>query len=221
MYRGSRLAASFLLVLTGSAATAAGLGVVPPARRAERLADRRARRRVRNRPLRRAVRARPGPRVGPDLAVTIAEIGGGLSFAGLFAIALGANPFAGSALPAQQAVANGTGLVAWTLAMYLLLGISAGRVRFQGWSRRSAWWPTPLLGCAGSRLDDAGLGPPLRATSGQWSRSSASHSVGRPPSAADTLQPRSLSVLAPPSQPRPSATNSVAPRSRSRSRRPG
>ena len=29
MYRGSRLAASFLLVLTGSAATAIGFGVVP------------------------------------------------------------------------------------------------------------------------------------------------------------------------------------------------
>ena len=31
MYRGSRLAASFLLFLTGSAATAIGLGVAPAA----------------------------------------------------------------------------------------------------------------------------------------------------------------------------------------------
>ena len=77
--------------------------------------------------------------------MTIAEIGGGLSFATLVAIAMGANPFAGSALPGDEALANGTGLVAWSLAMYLLLGISAGRVRFEGWSRRSAWWPTPLL----------------------------------------------------------------------------
>jgi hypothetical protein len=146
MYRGSRLAASFLLVLTGSAATAAGLGVVPglvgpnawpiaALAVAFGIAHFVA--------LFGLARAREW---GRTLAVTIAEIGGGLSFAGLFAIALGANPFAGSALPAQQAVANGTGLVAWSLAMYLLLGISAGRVRFQGWSRRSAWWPTPLLG---------------------------------------------------------------------------
>jgi hypothetical protein len=40
---------------------------------------------------------------------------------------------------------NSLGLAAWSLAMYLLLGISAGRIRFEGWQRRSAWWPTPLL----------------------------------------------------------------------------
>jgi hypothetical protein len=144
MYRGSRLTASFLLFLTGSAATAIGLGVVPGlVGGAWALA---------------AVAVTfgvvhfvalfgiaRGREWGRTLAVTIAEIGGGVSFAALFAIALGANPFAGSALPAQQAIANGTGLVAWSLAMYLLLGISAGRIRFEGWSRRSAWWPTPLL----------------------------------------------------------------------------
>ena len=144
MYRGSRLAASFLLVLTGSAATAIGFGVAPAAVGGAW-------------PL--ALLAivfgiahfvalfglARGREWGRQLAVTIAEIGGGISFAGLFAIALGANPFAGSALPGEQALANGTGLVAWSLAMYVLLGISAGRVRFQGWQRRSAWWPTPLL----------------------------------------------------------------------------
>jgi hypothetical protein len=145
MYRGSRLATSFLLFLTGSAATAIGLGVAP---------------------------ALVGPKGWPlaalaitfgiahfvalfgiararewgrTLAVTIAQIGGGVAFAALIAIALGANPFAGSNLPAQQAIANGTGLVAWSLAMYLLLGVSAGRIGFAGWERRSAWWPTPLL----------------------------------------------------------------------------
>jgi hypothetical protein len=144
MYRGSRLAASFLLVLTGSAATAIGVGAMP---------------------------AMVGPNAWPlvflaiafgiahfvalfgiararewgrTLAVTIAEIGGGISFATLFAIALGANPFAASPL-GDEALANGTGLVAWSLGMYLLLGVTAGRVRFAGWERRSAWWPTPLL----------------------------------------------------------------------------
>jgi hypothetical protein len=144
MYRGSRLAASFLLFLTGSAVTAVGFGVAPTAGGVA--------------PILVAliatfgvahfvalfgiVRAREW---GRTLAVTIAEIGGGISFAGLVAIALGAHPFATSTMSAAQAQANGTGLVAWTLAMYLLLGISAGRIRFDGWRRRSAWWPTPLL----------------------------------------------------------------------------
>ncbi|HET9344343.1 MAG TPA: hypothetical protein VFO05_01475 [Candidatus Limnocylindrales bacterium] len=145
MYRGSRLAASFLLFFTGSAATAIGLGVVPGlvgsgawplAALAVTFGI------LHFVALFGIARAREW---GRTLAVTIAEIGGGMSFAALFAIALGANPFAGSHLPAQEAVANGTGLVAWSLAMYLLLGISAGRVRFSGWQRRSAWWPTPLL----------------------------------------------------------------------------
>jgi hypothetical protein len=138
MYRGSRLAASFLLFLTGSAATAIGLDVAPAAVGGAW-------------PLALLVIVfgvahfaalfgiARGREWGRQLAITIAEIGGGVSFAGLFAIALGANPFGG------QSVANGTGLVAWTLAMYLLLGISAGRVQFDGWRRRSAWWPTPLL----------------------------------------------------------------------------
>jgi hypothetical protein len=146
MYRGSRLAASFLLFLTGAAATAVGFGVLPTLVGPGAW------------PLAALAVAfgiahfvalfglARGRESGRTLAVTIAEIGGGLSFAAFFAIALGANPFAGSPLPAEQALANGTGLVAWSLAMYLLLGISAGRIRFQGWSRRSAWWPTPLLG---------------------------------------------------------------------------
>ncbi|MFL5749813.1 MAG: hypothetical protein ACJ767_04235 [Chloroflexota bacterium] len=144
MYRGSRLAASFLLFLTGSAATAIGLGVAPKA--------------VGNAWLLALlvvafgiahvvalVGIARGRAWGRTLAVTIAQLGGGISFAALVAIAMGANPFVGSALPPEQALANGAGLVAWSLAMYLLLGIAAGRVRLEGWSRRSAWWPTPLL----------------------------------------------------------------------------
>ncbi|HEX5012523.1 MAG TPA: hypothetical protein VFV72_00080 [Candidatus Limnocylindrales bacterium] len=134
MYRGSRLAASFLLVLTGSAATAIGFGVVPGLVGAAAW------------PLAflaiafgiahfvalfGIARARTW---GRTLTVTVAQIGGGVSFAALFAIALAKDPVAGSG-----------GFVAWSLAMYLLLGISAGRVRFHGWSQRSAWWPAPLL----------------------------------------------------------------------------
>ena len=144
MYRGSRLAASFILVLTGSAATAIGFGAMPAVVGpngwplvfvaivfgiAHFVA------------LFGLARAREW---GRTLAVTVAELGGGISFATLFAIALGANPFAASPL-GSQALANGTGLVVWSLAMYLLLGVTAGRIRFEGWSRRSAWWPTPLL----------------------------------------------------------------------------
>lgn len=145
MYRGSRLAASFLLFLTGTAATAIGLGVVPTlvGPNAWPLAALAITFGIAHFvALIGIARAREW---GRTLTLTIAQIGGGVSFAALFAIALGANPFAGSSLPAQQAVANGTGLVAWSLAMYLLLGISAGRIRFAGWERRSAWWPTPLL----------------------------------------------------------------------------
>ena len=134
MYRGSRLAASFLLFLTGSAATAIGFGVVPGLVGANAwpvafvaiafgIAHFVA--------LFGIARAREW---GRTLTLTIAQIGGGVSFAALFALALAKDPLAGSA-----------GFVAWSLAMYLLLGISAGRVRFEGWSRRSAWWPAPLL----------------------------------------------------------------------------
>ena len=146
MYRGSRLAASFLLFLTGSAATAIGLGVVPTLVGPGCMADRRARGRLRDRPLRRPVRHRPRPRVGPRPRDTHRRGRRRRSRSPSWSRSrLGANPFAGSTLPAQQALANGIGLVAWTLAMYLLLGISAGRIRFEGWRRRSAWWPTPLL----------------------------------------------------------------------------
>src|SRR5262245_12074710 len=118
MYRGSRLAASFLLFLTGSAATAIGLGVVPSlVGQAWALAAL-------------AVTfgvvhfvalfgiAR-GREWGRTLAVTVAEVGGGISFAALVATAMAANPVAGSA-----------GFFAWSLGMYLLLGVSAGRIRF-------------------------------------------------------------------------------------------
>ena len=132
MYRGSRLAASFLLFLTGSAATAIGLGVVPSL--VGSLAACRPRRRVRDRPLRRTVRNRPRPRVGPHAAVTIAESRGGISFAALIAIAMGANPFAGSTCRPSRPLANGTGLVAWSLAMYVLLGHQRRPHPVPGWT---------------------------------------------------------------------------------------
>ncbi|HEY8438455.1 MAG TPA: hypothetical protein VIK65_07555 [Candidatus Limnocylindrales bacterium] len=122
MFRGSRLAASFLLVLTGLAAAATALFVVPPA----------------------AARGLAWPIVplaiaaavlhfvalggvvrgrdwGRDLAVLIAETGGGLAILGGVAVLTGARPFGDDA-------ATGVGLLAWSAAMYALLGIAAGRV---------------------------------------------------------------------------------------------
>lgn len=147
MYRGSRLSASFLLFLTGSAVTAFGLGGLPraigpggawilvPIVVVSGIAHFVA--------LAGIARGRAW---GRELAVTIAEVGGGLAIAALFAMLLGADPFsATSPLPAATARDNGIGLLVWTAAMYTLLGLSAGRIDFAGWRRRSAWWPTPLL----------------------------------------------------------------------------
>jgi hypothetical protein len=137
MYRGSRLAASFLLFLSGSAVTAFGLAVLPPAIAsggpwivvplvvAFGIAHFVA--------LAGIVRGRGW---GRELAVSIAEAGGGLSIAALVAILLGA---------ASAGRATGIGLAVWTMAVYLLLGLSAGRIRLTGWRRRSFWWPAPLV----------------------------------------------------------------------------
>ncbi len=137
MYRGSRLAASFLLFLTGFAVLAVGFTVIP------------------------AVAVRPGsawvlvPLViafgvvhlvalvglvrgrswARDLAVSIAEAGGGIAIAAGIALALGANLiWSTSTLPADVARAEAAGLVAWFVGLYALLGISAGRIRFDGWA---------------------------------------------------------------------------------------
>ena len=131
MYRGSRLAASFLLFLTGSATTAIGLGVAPAAVGGAW-------------PLALLVIVfgiahfvalfgiARGREWGRQLAITIAEIGGGV---------LVRRPgrdrprreIRSAASRSRTARASSR----WTLAMYLLLGISAGRVRFDGWQRRA------------------------------------------------------------------------------------
>ena len=122
MYRGSRLAASFLLVLTGLAASAAAIFVLAPA-----LGDGGARwvtpvaivfailhfaARVG------VVRARDW---GRNLAVFVAELGGGLAILAAIALAVGAHPFGSDS-------AAGLGFVAWAAGIYALLGIAAGRV---------------------------------------------------------------------------------------------
>jgi hypothetical protein len=122
MFRGSRLAASFLLVLTGLAAIATALFVAPSA----------------------VARGVAWPIVpvglvaavlhfvalggvargrdwGRNLAVLIAETGGGLAILGAIAVLTGGHPFGNDA-------ATGIGLLAWSAAMYALLGIAAGRV---------------------------------------------------------------------------------------------
>jgi peptidoglycan/LPS O-acetylase OafA/YrhL len=122
MYRGSRLAASFLLVLTGFAASAVALLVIPPAAGggAARWAI----------PVAIAfgighwaalVGVARGRDWGRNLAVFVAELGGGLAILGGVALLVGARPFGPDA-------AAGPGLVAFTAGVYALLGIAAGRV---------------------------------------------------------------------------------------------
>jgi len=122
MYRGSRLAASFLLVLAGFAASAIALFVLPAAG---------------------AGGAGPGATAaailfavghwtalvgvargrdwGRNLAVFVAELGGGLAILAGIALLVGARPFG-------PAAGSAAGLVAWTAGVYALLGIAAGRV---------------------------------------------------------------------------------------------
>jgi hypothetical protein len=144
MYRGSRLAASFLLFLTGTAVAAVSLGVLPGAigpdgpwvvvAMAVALAI------THFVALAGVARGRAW---GRDLAISLAEAGGGLAIAALIAIATGADPLGAGAGDAGRA--DRAGLAAWMLGLYALLGIAAGRVRLTGWSRRSRWWPAPLL----------------------------------------------------------------------------
>jgi hypothetical protein len=122
MYRGSRLAASFLLVLTGLAATAVAVFVVPaavgggsarwltPIAIAFAILHLAA--------LIGVVRARDW---GRNLAVFVAELGGGVAILAAIALVVGADPFGND-------VATGLGFVAWAAGVYALLGIAAGRV---------------------------------------------------------------------------------------------
>ena len=122
MYRGSRLAASFLLVITGLAATAAALFVVPPAV-SRGVAWWLVPAGIAGAVLHFIALAGIARRRdwGRNLAVFVAELGGGFAFVGAIAIVVGARPFGADA-------GTGLGLIAWTAAMYALLGIAAGRV---------------------------------------------------------------------------------------------
>ena len=121
MYRGSRLAASFLLVLTGGPAVALALGVLPatvsgagwvlvPLAIVAAVAH-----------LVALVGVARGRDWGRSLAIGLAELGGGLAIVGLVVVATGA-PVLGAVRPET------TGFLAWSLAMYLLLGAAAGRM---------------------------------------------------------------------------------------------
>ena len=122
MYRGSRLAASFLLVLTGLAVSAIALFVIPPAVPAT------------GAPWLAAVGilvavlhfaalagVARGRDWGRDLAVFVAEIGGGIAILGAVALLTGAKPFGTD-------TGTGVGLILWAAGLYALLGIAAGRV---------------------------------------------------------------------------------------------
>ena len=150
MYRGSRLAASFLLVLTGLAASALAIFVVPAA-----VAGTGARLAI---PVAIAfaifhfaalvgvVRARDW---GRNLAVFVAEIGGGLAILAVVATAVGARPFGSD-------VATGLGFVAWSAAVYAVLGVAAGRVpvvaRLSGIERQRAILGPSFAGMAHAAL---------------------------------------------------------------------
>ena len=136
MYRGSRLAASFLLFLTGFAVLAVGATVVPaavwPGSAWVLIPLVIAFGVVHLVALVGLIRGRTWAR---DLAVSIAETGGGIAIAAGIALAMGANLIgSASALPADVARAEAAGLVAWFVGLYALLGISAGRIRFDGWA---------------------------------------------------------------------------------------
>lgn len=140
MYRGTRLAASFILVLTGAATAAIAVGVLPGAVPsggawiAVVLAIAFAAAHVAA-----LVGVAAGRSWGRSLGLSVAESGGGLAFAGIAALLLGADPLSAADVP------TALGFGAWMLAMYLLLGVAVGRIRLVGWSRRSSWWPGPLL----------------------------------------------------------------------------
>ena len=150
MYRGSRLAASFLLVLTGLAATAVAVFVVPPA-----VAETGARVLIpativfailHLAALIGVARARDW---GRNLAVFIAETGGGLAILAVVAMAIGVRPFGPD-------LAAGLGFVAWSTAVYVLLGIAAGRVpvvgRLAGMDRQRAVLGPSFAGMAHAAL---------------------------------------------------------------------
>ena len=139
MYRGSRLAASFLFLLTGAPVAVLALGVLPgrvsgsawvlvPVGVAFAVSH-----------LVALIGLARGAAWARTLGVTIAEAGGGISFAAVIAVALGAD--VGTAEASQ---ATSAALFGWFTAMYALLGVSVGRIQLTGWARRSYWWPTPL-----------------------------------------------------------------------------
>ena len=122
MYRGSRLAASFLLVMIGFAATAVAVAVAPraganpiggwlaPAAIVFALGHWIA--------LAGVARNRDW---GRNLAVFLAELGGGLAILAAVSVVTGGRPF-GAAAPDALAFA------AWVGAVYAILGVAAGRV---------------------------------------------------------------------------------------------
>ena len=118
MYRGSRLAASFLLVLTGLAVSAIAL-FVPPQTGAPSLVVLGIVAAILH--FAALVGIARGRDWGRNLAVFVAEFGGGVAILGAVALLTGAKPFGASS-------STGLGLILWTAAVYALLGIAAGRV---------------------------------------------------------------------------------------------
>ena len=147
MYRGSRLAASFLLLLTGLAASSIALFVIPaafasgagrwltPVAILFALGHFAA-----------LVGVARGRDWGRNVAVLVAELGGGLAILGAIALVTGARPFG-----AEEAI--GPGIVAWAAGVYAVLGIAAGRVpvlaRLSSLERRRVVFGPSFAGVAG------------------------------------------------------------------------
>ena len=162
MYRGSRLAASFLLLLTGFAAAAAALFVVLPAATGAAgwlipvailfaIGHWAA-----------IVGLARGRDWGRNLAVFVAELGGGLAI-------LGGHRAPDGCPSVRCREAAGPGLVAWARRVYTLLGIAAGRVpvvaRLSPIERRRAVFGPSFAGIAAG-LGLAGAAPRRRGATG-------------------------------------------------------
>ena len=122
MFRGSRLVASFLLVLTGLATSALAVFVLPNA--VEDAAGRWlivAALTYATLHFVALVGVALARDWGRNLAVLVAEVGGALAIVSGVAVVTGAEPLGVAPTAAP-------GLVAWVLVVYAVLGIAAGRV---------------------------------------------------------------------------------------------
>jgi hypothetical protein len=120
MFRGSRLAANFLLFLNGTAVLAIAL-LVAPGRAAPVVVGLLVAFGIAH--VVAIVGVSRARAWGGSLALLIAQIGAGLAFVGIVAVVIGVPVLEPGALAADL-----PGLLAWMAALYLLLGLAVARV---------------------------------------------------------------------------------------------